>query len=123
MSDNKNKSVFISGKIKDLPFEQVMAKFKNAENFLRNQGFENIFNPPVHVDQNLRYEKQMEICINEVSKRDILFQLDDWPFSHGARRECSAALHYNKEITNHHIIIHDLKNSNYSDSGMDHKKL
>lgn len=120
MNDNKNKTVFISGKIKHLPFDQVMAKFKNAETFLRSRGFENIFNPPMHVDQTISYEEQMTVCINEIKARDILFQLDDWPFSDGARRECSAALHFNKEITNHHLIIHDLKNSDYTNSSVDH---
>lgn len=118
---NQNKTIILSGKISGLPFEQVLAMFNHAEQVCKSCGYTDIFNPPKHIDQTLPYEKQMQICFNEIEKRDELYQLNNWMDSPGGRDECVKAIKEKKLITNENKMIHDFKNNSSTDFSMDHK--
>lgn len=113
---NLTDPVFISGKISGLPTEQMKAKFRSAKQYLISLGFSNIFSPPEEIDQALPYEFQMEICIEEVKKRKIVYQLPDWGDSDGAREECACAMENNKIITNYDNITRYVRDHNKDNS-------
>jgi hypothetical protein len=118
---SKTKSVFISGMITGLSFNTARAMFIHAESLLRCAGYTDIFNPIEHIDQNIEYEQQMELCIKEIKNRDVIYQINNWVMSKGARRECSCAISLNKEIINEKSVTDDIKNINSNNSLLDNQ--
>lgn len=102
----KRTSVFISGKIRGLNFDQVVNKFDNKAKQLREQGYD-VVNPVERIllinysrarlgqpaltdDDNIR--EIMGICLHDMLQCDELHLLPDWNQSDGAMLERDVAL-------------------------------
>ena len=83
--------VYISGKISGLPQGRVEKKFKDAENWLRTEGYTPV-NPSGLQIPGLEYEDYMTIDLAMLSVCDAIFMLSDWKDSPGAMREHARAL-------------------------------
>ena len=83
--------VYISGKISGLPQGRVEKKFKDAENWLRTEGYTPV-NPAGLQIPGLEYEDYMTIDLAMLSVCDAIFMLSDWIDSPGAIREHARAL-------------------------------
>lgn len=89
--------VYIAGKITGLPPTVFKRRFGVAERVLAEQGFKPL--NPVHiVPQNLDYEDQMAICMRLVEIADVVYMLENWLESNGAKREHAYAMSLGKRI-------------------------
>lgn len=91
------KKVYIAGKITGLEVKDYMHKFGTVEEVLMLQGHK-VLNPTRIVPQNLEYEDQMAICMRLVEVADVVYMLDNWKASNGARREHAHAMALDKRI-------------------------
>ena len=92
------KKIYISGKVTGLPKGRVKKKFKDAEEWLRLEGFIPV-NPTVMEDNpGLDYEDYMHVCLAMLDVCDAIYMLPDWGDSPGARRELKHAELEGKEI-------------------------
>lgn len=80
--------IYIAGRITNDP--GYKAKFKRAENILREAGLDPI-NPAV-LPESLTREQAMPICTELLKCCDTICLLDDWHLSIGAREEALIAL-------------------------------
>lgn len=90
--------IYISGKISDLPMEEVRAKFAQAE-----QQIEAFGHTPVNPLNNgqpedASWEKQMTASLGLLLESDAIYMLHDWKDSRGARIECAVAAELGIEI-------------------------
>jgi predicted adenine nucleotide alpha hydrolase (AANH) superfamily ATPase len=91
------KKVYIAGKISGLEPEEYKLNFKAAADRLAVDGHK-ILNPCAIVPQDLDYEDQMAICMRLVEIADVVFMLENWRRSNGARREHAHAVILGKQI-------------------------
>lgn len=89
--------IYIAGKITGLPRPIYERRFATAEKALKAQGHKTL-NPVSIVPQNLEYEDQMSICMRLVEIADVLYMLDNWTQSSGAKREHEYAMSLGKRI-------------------------
>lgn len=93
-----SKKVYIAGKITGLPWEPTVAKFAQAENKLKAQGY-TVVNPITLVnDPNIGWADAMRICIASLIDCDMIFMLADSVDSRGAKIELQTAIDHNLEI-------------------------
>ena len=98
--------VYIAGKITGEPVNECVEKFKLAQDTIR--GFcklqnwaENHVVTPFDlpgITFGISHHKAMEICLEALKECDIIYMLNDWKDSPGARMEHELALKSNKEI-------------------------
>ena len=75
--------VYIAGKVTgDDKYKQ---KFKAAEEFLSNGGF--IVMNPSFLPAGMKYQDYIKICLAMIDVADVVFFLNDWRESPGARFE------------------------------------
>lgn len=82
--------VYISGKITGLPQGRVEKKFKDAEEWLRAEGYTPV-NPTRLQIPDLEYEDYMKIDFAMLGICDAIYMLSDWKDSLGAIREFARA--------------------------------
>lgn len=88
----KIKKVYISGKITGLPINEAKDNFKNAENKLREKGYE-VVNPFNNgLPENSTWMEHMKADIKLLMECDIICLLSNWKDSTGARIECNLAM-------------------------------
>jgi len=92
-----SKKVYIAGKISGLPKGEYMGRFEDVEFTLTIRGHKAL-NPCKIVPQHLDYEDQMAICMRLVEIADVVFMLDNWKDSNGAKREHAHAEALGKQI-------------------------
>lgn len=79
--------VYISGKISGLPFEEVKAKFKAAEEYLRYLGHTTVNPAENGLDFNAPWKTHMLHDISLLMPCDAIYLLEDWIDSRGAMLE------------------------------------
>lgn len=95
---NKKKlRVYIAGKITGLPESIYKQKFNQVENQLNRDGHLAL-NPIKLVHQDLCYEEQMELCLSLVKLSNVIYMMDNWKESNGARKEYAYAVALDKKI-------------------------
>lgn len=87
------KKCYIAGKITGLPEKEYMAKFADAEDEVKQLlGIEDIVNPVTLPHNHGRtWSDYMRECLKEMLDCDVVFALDNWEDSEGARTELSLA--------------------------------
>ena len=88
------KKIYIAGKINGL--ENYREIFKQAEDNLKNQGYI-VMNPSV-LGEGFPYKSYMPICLAMLEVCDIVYMLNNWKDSKGAKVEHEYAKIQGKEI-------------------------
>lgn len=83
--------MYISGKITDLPTEQVAAKFEQAEQQIKSYGHEPVNPLNNGVDATEHWNKHIVADIALLLECDAIYLLRDWGDSKGARIEANIA--------------------------------
>lgn len=83
--------VYISGAVSNIPYDEVLANFKEAENFLYARGDEPV-NPTKHCDVNWDWDDCMKKVIPLLLECDKIYMLKGWKNSRGAKLEHFIAL-------------------------------
>lgn len=79
--------VYISGKMTGLPQGRVEKKFKDAEEWLRIEGYTPVNPSVMYGNPGLEYEDYMKIALAMLDVCDAIYMLSDWRDSKGAMRE------------------------------------
>lgn len=96
--------IYLSGKMSDEP-ELNYPEFNRVAKALRDRGHV-VFNPAeIKLDKTGMtdwgiYEAYMDICLNAVEKCSIIYLLNNWNNSKGAKRELKRALELNLIVKN-----------------------
>jgi hypothetical protein len=80
------KKVYIAGKISGLDFDEVKKKFNEAENLLKDKGYDT-FNPINLSDNFTTWTEGMKECIKQLLECDAIYLMNDWRLSRGATLE------------------------------------
>lgn len=80
----KKQVVFISGKMTGLP-DYNRFRFFECEGYFQKLGF-TVLNPAYHPD-GLTHEQYMKICKAEIDAADIVYFMNNWTDSKGAKEE------------------------------------
>ena len=93
------KTIYISGQITGLPYEDALSAFDKAEKHLKNHGYA-VVNPMTHVPYNETWSwfDYMGEDIKLLGKCDSIYMLKGWKKSDGARIEYEIAIRKNKKI-------------------------
>lgn len=85
---------YISGAISNLDYREALQNFQQIEDRLLAIGVKpsNIFNPMKEVDPTISYRAQMDICIANLERCDIIIMQNNWNESAGAREELTFAM-------------------------------
>lgn len=90
------KTVYIAGKVSDLPVEQYQLKFEQASKTISEQGFE-VYNPVQIIQEKygethlLPWSECMKEVLPYVIKADVVVLLPCWVHSRGAKIEFQLA--------------------------------
>ncbi|MFQ3578512.1 MAG: DUF4406 domain-containing protein [Bacteroidales bacterium] len=92
-------TIYISGAISNLPYEEVLKKFNTMEDYLRAIGVKNIVNPvKLGLLPTDAWEYCMQICLKAMEKCNAIILLSDWKDSRGARLEFRNAVRLGMNI-------------------------
>lgn len=91
--------VYIAGSVSNMPYNEALAKFKEAEDFLYARG-DNPVNPTKHCDVSWSWKKCMQTVIPLLCECDGIYMLKGWKASHGAKLEHFIALKLGIRIEN-----------------------
>lgn len=93
------KTIYISGQITGLPYEDALSVFDKAEKYLKSLGYD-VINPMTHVPYNKDWSwfDYMGEDIKLLGKCDSIYMLKGWKKSDGARIEYEIAIRKNKKI-------------------------
>ena len=80
---NKNKKVYIAGKISGLPIAEYTAKFSKAVSHLETLGYEAV-NPVEHCNVDMEWADCVIKCLQLLRECEGIYLLGDWQDSHGA---------------------------------------
>jgi hypothetical protein len=83
--------LYISGKVSDLPADEVRSKFTGAEKHYSEMGFA-IFNPTKWLSPDEDWQEAMKLCTAVLPMCDNVVLLHDWADSKGAIAERGQAL-------------------------------
>jgi hypothetical protein len=89
--ENNQPVVYIAGKVTDLPYDEVYAKFMAKQLELEAQNFI-VLNPCMHIDKNEHWETAMRQALKLLLDADFICLLPDWADSKGAKLERDLAL-------------------------------
>ncbi len=92
------KKIYISGQISGLPYDEVVAKFKEAEERLQAQGYETVNPLKNGLPDNAPWELHMALDIVQLLGCETIYLLPDWQQSKGATLEKKIAEFTGKEI-------------------------
>jgi hypothetical protein len=92
------KKIYISGKITDLPMNDVVAKFSKAKESLERQGYEVVSPLETGVPRNASWSVHVAVDIVLLIGCDAIYMLSDWESSRGATLEMKIATAVGKEI-------------------------
>lgn len=81
------KKIYISGQISGLPYDEVVAKFKEAEERLQAQGYETVNPMKNGLPDNAPWELHMALDIVQLLGCETIYLLPDWQQSKGATLE------------------------------------
>lgn len=81
-----NKRAYVSGKMTGLD-DYGRKKFSDAKLYLKSKGYEVFCPSDIGVINTWEWEDYMKYCISELSKCDVVFMLDGWEDSRGAKEE------------------------------------
>ena len=97
--DELMKTIYISGQITGLPYEDALSAFDKAEKLLQSLGYD-VINPMTHVpyNENWSWYDYMGEDIKLLGKCDSIYMLKGWKKSDGARIEYEIAIRKNKKI-------------------------
>lgn len=88
--------IYISGKISNLPYAEVVEKFAAAELKLAAAypgcAIENPIRITGHLPQTEHWETFMRLCVEALTKCTHIFMLKDWTRSPGAKVELKLAI-------------------------------
>jgi len=93
------KKIYVAGKITGLPYDEVVKKFKDAQIKLEKQGFE-VFNP-IEISpfvEGKTWDEYMAELLPIVETCDLIYMLEDWEDSRGAKDERQRAIEKNLVI-------------------------
>lgn len=80
-------TIYIAGKVSNLPVDEARAHFDKASEFLRAKGHK-VINPMELIqDPKTEWSKAMKLCIIELVQVDAVLLLDNWKDSQGAKLE------------------------------------
>lgn len=85
------KKIYISGQISGLPYDEVVAKFKEAEERLQAQGYETVNPMKNGLPDNAPWELHMALDIVQLLGCETIYLLPDWQQSKGATLEKTIA--------------------------------
>lgn len=85
------KKAYISGQISGLPYDEVVAKFKEAEERLQAQGYETVNPMKNGLPDNAPWELHMALDIVQLLGCETIYLLPDWQQSKGATLEKTIA--------------------------------
>ena len=91
--------VYISGMISNCP--NYMDNFLKAEQELRNKGYDDVINPArvmANFPPNTRYLEYMVMSLRLLDECDVIYMLDNFYNSYGARVEYLYAKSQGKEV-------------------------
>jgi len=94
----KKGTIYISGKITGLDYEESKTKFATAAENLKGQGWETVNPMELVTDPETPWPEAMEICMNALPKCDALYALPCTVDSKGAQIELDWALRHNLDI-------------------------
>lgn len=78
------KKIYISGQISGLPYDEVVAKFKEAEERLQAQGYETVNPLNNGIPYNAPWEMHVAMDVVQLIGCDTIYLLPDWQQSKGA---------------------------------------
>lgn len=110
--------IYLSGKISDLPPEEVRAKFARAADQIRALGHEPVSPLDSGIDYNRKWEEHIAADIALLLESDAIYLLKDWKGSKGARIEKAVATECGKTIYLQPDLT-DLQENNYKRSNFD----
>jgi len=90
--------IYISGKITGLDYQEAFENFARVEKYLKKIGVQEVFNPMTEVDTMLPYREQMEFCISNLKKCDMILLQNNWNESPGCHEELTNAQRFQKHI-------------------------
>ena len=99
LTKHNQKTIYISGQITGLQYEDALASFDKAEKRLQSLGYD-VINPMIHVPYNKDWSwfDYMGEDIKLLGKCDSIYMLKGWLNSDGARIEHSIATKKNINI-------------------------
>lgn len=110
--------IYLSGKISDLPPEEVRAKFAQAADQIRALGHEPVSPLDSGIDYGDKWEKHIAADIAMLLGCDAIYLLKDWKESKGARIEKAVANECQKSIYLQPDLA-DLNENNYRRSSFE----
>jgi hypothetical protein len=93
------KTIYISGKVTAIPYEEALSHFNAAEDFLRTEGWEPV--NPLNIentDPDQSWASWMVVDIKALLPCEAIYMLTNWPTSCGARIERAIAYEMGKQI-------------------------
>lgn len=90
--------IYISGKISGLDYSEAYSNFELIELKLRSAGVTSIFNPMKEISKDLPWNTQMDICLKEIPKCNVVVFQHNWKESIGARWEFAEAARHKIHI-------------------------
>lgn len=91
--------VYIAGSVSNMPYNEALAKFQEAEDFLYARG-DNPVNPTKHCDVSLDWEERMKKVIPLLLECDKIYMLKGWKQSRESKLEHFIALKLGIRIEN-----------------------
>lgn len=110
--------IYLSGKVSDLPPEEVRAKFAQAADQIRALGHEPVSPLDSGIDYDDKWEKHIAADIAMLLECDAIYLLKDWKDSKGARIEKAVASECKKDIYLQPDLA-DLNENNYKRSSFE----
>lgn len=86
------KKVYISGRITGLDYKEAVASFENAEKQLKEAGYEPVNPMKLSHTHDLSWEEYMKVDIKALLDCDLIFMIDGWENSSGAKIERDLAM-------------------------------
>lgn len=99
------KTIYISGKISGLSKEEFKENFKKVEDRLSSIGYRVINPARIDIDKG-SWEEYMEICLFLLEKADIIYMLDNYGDSKGAKQELERAKELGILVMYQHLDAH-----------------
>jgi len=101
------KKIYISGKITGIEYEAVEL-FANAQTMLREKGYHTVNPLELNHTHDKSWRNFMREDVKAMCECDIIYMLDNWMDSKGARAELQIAILLEMKVYYHYDTIPDL---------------